>query len=202
MNVLKATAIFSFVFSLLALAAAVTAKESDEDKKQSATKMQATTLARGAVTLSVPVHWKAQKLRSRILEREYAIPAAKGDQTAGRLTMMSSGGSVEANVNRWIGQFTQPDGASTKERTKVTDKKINGQEVKIVEISGTFKESQGGGPFAPGRIVERQGYQMLAAIVQTKGHGQYFFKLYGPRKTVASAKKSFMAMMNSVASKP
>ena len=80
-------------------------------------------------------------------------------------------------------------------------KEINGQEVVIVDISGTFKDSQGGGPFAPGKIIEREDYRMLGGIVQTKQRGQYFFKLYGPKNTIESAAKSFAKMMDSITSK-
>jgi len=167
-------------------------------QQDSAPKLQKVTLARGGVTLYLPADWKSQKLRSSILEKEFVIPAVKDDKTAGRLTMMRSGGSIKANVDRWISQFSGQGGAPV--RSKIHDKTMNEQEVKIVDISGTFKERLGGGPFAPGRTVERPKYRMLAGIVQTKGHGQYFFKLVGPEKTMAGAEKPFMAMMESIKS--
>ena len=114
--------------------------------------------------------------------------------------MMRSGGRVKDNVSRWIGQFSQPDGKATKDVAKVTKKTINGQQATIVDISGTFTERMGGGPFAPGKSVKRDEYRMLGGIIQTKNSGQYFFKLYGPSKTMAIAEKHFKAMLESVES--
>ncbi len=175
------------------------ANAAKDEKEDSPPKLVEVTLADGGLQLSLPETWKApKKPRSRIVEREFAIPSAEGDKTAGRLTMMRSGGSIKLNVERWYGQFSQPDGKSTKNVAKVTTKKINEQEVTMVDISGTFSESMGGGPFAPGKTVKRDDYRMLAGIVQTKAVGQYFFKLYGPKKTIVEAEKHFAAMMNSV----
>ena len=159
------------------------------------------TLAQGNIELKVPETWKKHNPRSPIIELEFAIPAATGDKQAGRLTMLQSGGSVTQNIQRWYGQFAQPDKKATKDVAKVEKKKINDQDIVIVDISGTFNDRQGGGPFAPGKIVERRDYRMLGGIVQMKQRGQYFFKLYGPKKTIASSQKSFMGMMESITSK-
>ncbi len=56
-----------------------------------------------------------QGAQTRIVEHEFAIPAAEGDKADGRFTIMAAGGSVDANIDRWYAQFSQPDGGSTKE---------------------------------------------------------------------------------------
>lgn len=198
--------IFFAIFAVAASSVAAkheqaTAGAKVESEKAKPIKMVETKLARERLHLKVPAAWKVPaRPRSRIVEREYQIPPAKGDETPGRLTMMPSGGSLKQNVDRWCDQFTQPDGKATKDVAKVTEKRINGQKVTVVEISGTFRESMGGGPFAPGKTVIRKDYRMLGGIVQTKGAGQYFFKLYGPKNTIAAAEKGFMAMLESVSS--
>ena len=191
---------FCLVLLVASSGAAEEATETAVKKDKPKVKLASVTLARGAVSLKLPASWEKKNPRSRIVEREFAVPKSKDDKADGRLTMMRSGGSIDLNINRWIGQFSQPDGKSTKDVAKVTKKEINGQAVVIVNISGTFSESMGGGPFAPGKTVKRPDYQMLGGIVQTKGSGQYFFKLYGPKKTIAAAEKGFMAMMESVES--
>ena len=177
-----------------------TEKEVAKEASESA-KLTTVTLAGGSIRFQQPASWTTPKTpRSRIIEREFSVPKAPGDETDGRLTMMRSGGSVKVNVERWFGQFTQPDGKSTKDVAKVITKKMNDQETTIVDISGTFSEQMGGGPFAPGKTVVRKDYRMLGGIVQTKSSGQYFFKLYGPQKTIAGAEKHFLAMLESVKS--
>ena len=190
-------AFFTFVSSALAQA---TAEVEKSESKKKTIKMVDVMLAQGKLKLKVAESWKKpDKPGSRIIEREFAIPPSKGDKAAGRLTMMRSGGSLKQNIERWFGQFNQPDGKATKDVAKVSEKKINGQEVTIVDIAGTFKESMGGGPFSPGKTVMREDYRMLGGIVQTKTAGQYFFKLYGPKKTIDDAEAAYVKMMDSVA---
>jgi hypothetical protein len=113
---------------------------------------------------------------------------------------MGAGGSVDANIDRWFAQFSQPDGSSTKDKAKVEKMKVAGETVHFVDASGTYKD-QRGGPFAQQPTVERENYRMLAAIVTTKENGNFFIKFYGPAKTVAANKAAFLAMIESLEKK-
>lgn len=148
-------------------------------------------LAGGKLVLTAPDTWQRQRPRSRIVEHEFAIPASKGDEVDGRLTLMRAGGGVEANIERWYGQFTQPDGGSTRDRAKVKETKIAGLDVYLVDISGTYRDQRG--PMAP--AVERPKYRMLAAILDTDSLGTYYVKFYGPQRTVAANETAFGAMI-------
>ena len=150
------------------------------------------TIADGTYSLAAPDGWKQVPPKSRIVEAEFQIPGA-GEAEAGRMTVMGAGGSLEANIERWYGQFTQPDGSATKERATTKKLKVAGCDVTIVDIGGTYKDMPGG-PFAGGQAVERPGYRMLAAIVQTGG-GNYFLKFYGPAATVAKHSDGFVKML-------
>jgi hypothetical protein len=157
------------------------------------------TIAGGGFSLQAPATWERVEPKSGIVETEFAIPtegtAADGSPLPpGRMTVMGAGGSVEANIDRWYGQFAQPDGAATKD--KATTKKLDlaGCKVTLVDIPGTYKDSPGG-PFAGGRTVERPDYRMLAAIVETPDRGNYFLKFYGPAKTVAAHAAGFRTMV-------
>jgi hypothetical protein len=148
-------------------------------------------LAEGKLRLKAPESWVRKKPDSSIIEHEFVIKASKGDPADGRLTVMGAGGSVEANIDRWYSQFTQPDGASTKERAKLDKLQAAGQGITLVDISGTFKEQRG--PAAP--ATERKKYRMLAAIIATESLGNYFVKFYGPEQTVADNRKAFVTMI-------
>ncbi len=154
-------------------------------------------LAGGKLELTAPASWLRKQPAVRIVEHEFAVPAAEGDPADGRVTVMGAGGGVQANVDRWFGQFTQPDGGSTKERAKVEKISVGGQEVHLVDISGTFKDQRG--PVAP--AVQRPKYRMLAAIIPTQGRGDYFIKFYGPERTVTENEKAFLAMIKSLQQK-
>jgi len=154
-------------------------------------------LAGGKFELKAPATWVRKQPQTRIVEHEFSIPAAEGDSADGRLTVMGAGGSVDANIDRWYAQFTQPDGGSTRDRATVKQLKAAGQDVHLVDVSGTFKDQRG--PVAP--VVERPKYRMLAAIVETQGQGNYFIKLYGPARTIADNEKAFVAMIEGLQQK-
>lgn len=144
----------------------------------------------GSLRLRAADDWERREPRSRIIAEEFSTPAAEGDDDGGRLTVMAAGGSIEANIDRWVGQFTQPDGGDTRKRMKVEERKIAGHDVYLVDLAGTYKDSPG--PFAPG--VDRKGYRMLAAIVVTR-EANFYLKLYGPQQTMAEQEAAFVQMI-------
>jgi hypothetical protein len=152
------------------------------------------TIGEGKVTFTAAEGWKKVEPKSRIVEAEFEIPAAKGDETPGRLTAMGAGGEVEANIARWAGQFVAPAGAEVKPQIdKLT---VGGAEIHVVSLTGTYKDSPGG-PFAGGKTIMRENYRMLGAIAVTKS-GNYFLKLYGPKATIGENEKAFRAVVESI----
>jgi hypothetical protein len=155
---------------------------------------RAFTIASGAFSLEAPAGWKRVQPKSGIVETEFAVlPEAEGEQP-GRMTVMGAGGSVQANVDRWYGQFAQPDGSETKDKATTKTLKLAGCTVTFVDVGGTYKDMPGG-PFAGGKSVDRPDYRMLAAIVETPKEGSYFLKFYGPGTTVAKQADGFRKMV-------
>jgi hypothetical protein len=146
------------------------------------------------LSITAPANWERKQPTSRIVEHEFAIPAAAGEDLPGRMTVMGAGGTVEANIERWVGQFSQPDSSPTK--PKVDQRTIAGQKVSVVDIAGTYKDSPG--PFSGKPAVDRPDFRMLAAVISTEKDGNYFVKFYGPRGTVAANEKAFSAMLESL----
>jgi hypothetical protein len=104
------------------------------------------------------------------------------------------GGTVEANLDRWYGQFQQPDGGSTKERAKVTKSKAGDLAITKVDVEGTYQA-----PVRPG-AAERQhepGYRMIAAVIEGPS-GPWFVRFLGPTKGVAAGLGSFDAFLRSL----
>jgi hypothetical protein len=150
-------------------------------------------IAGGSLSLAAPEGFERVRPKSMMVETEFSIHS-EGDAPAGRMTVMGAGGSVEANIDRWAGQFSQPDGGDTKEKLATKKLEIAGCKVTIVDITGTFLD-QPGGPFAGGPTVQRPDYRMLAAIVITPEAGNYFLKFYGPAATVGKHAAGFQAML-------
>ena len=150
-------------------------------------------IADGSFSLEAPAGFEKVRPSSGMVETEFAIPS-DGDLPAGRMTTMGAGGSIEANIDRWCGQFAQPDGGDTKAKATRKELKVAGCGVTLVDIPGTYLDKPGG-PFAGGPTVERPGYRMLAAIIQTPEAGSYFLKFYGPAETVEKHAAGFRAMV-------
>ena len=142
----------------------------------------------GPIKAKVPTEWTEQTPSSSMRKAQYALQKVAGDGEDGELAVfyfgMGQGGSVEANIERWIGQISQPDGSSSKDKAKTSKKEIGGMTVTLVDVSGTY--SAGMMSNAP----PRQGYRMLAAVAETP-EGPWFFKLTGPEKTIAKWSSSF-----------
>lgn len=181
--------VFSFaLFPILALVATAA---------QPADKERTIKLGEGKLTLQAPEKWTRKEPKVRIIEHEFAVEGKKG-QDPGRVTIMGAGGTVQQNIDRWIGQFTQPDGKNSKEKAKTEKKKIAGLEVHIVDIAGTYKDMPAG-PFARGKTIERENYRMLAAIIPGgPAIGNYFVKFYGPAELVKENEKAFYKMIESL----
>jgi hypothetical protein len=148
------------------------------------------TVGEGKVAFTAAEGWKKVMPKSRIIEAEFEVPAAKGDEAPGRLTAMGAGGDVQANIDRWAGQFV---GDVKPQIDKFT---VDGAEVHVVSLAGTYKDTPGG-PFAGGKTVMRENYRMLGAICVTKS-GNYFLKLYGPKATIDENEKSFRGLVESM----
>ncbi len=148
----------------------------------------------GGFSLSAPEGWKRVQPKSSIVETEFAIPSEGEGEQPGRMTVMGAGGSVQANVDRWYGQFSQPDGSATKDKATTKKLELAGCKVTLVDIGGTYKDAPAG-PFAGGKAVDRPDYRMVAAIVETPDRGNYFLKFYGPGTTVAKHADGFRTMV-------
>src|SRR5437867_3851901 len=101
------------------------------------------TMRLGPLTMVAPKDWKDKVPAVRIITYEFAAPKAKDDTEDGRFLVMSAGGTVEDNLKRWYGQFTQEDGGDTKKRSKVEKKTIASQTVHLVDIAGTYRDQRG-----------------------------------------------------------
>jgi hypothetical protein len=143
----------------------------------------------GAVKWTTPARWNAGPPKDMRLAT-YLIPAAAGDSEDAECAVFTNiGGGVQANIDRWVGQFEKTDGPPIQKQAT-----INGLLVTTVDVSGTFK---GGGPMMGQSGASKSGYRLLGAIAAGT-EGEFFFKLTGPAKTVAAAQVEFQTMLKSL----
>jgi hypothetical protein len=143
---------------------------------------------------TMPKRWVNQMAQGMRLAT-YVIPApgAKGEaaQCAVYYFGPGQGGSVDANIERWIGEFQDPGAPVRRARD------IRGLHVTQVAAKGTYTAHAGGEEGAPG---VQTGWTLLGAIVEGP-HGPVFFKLTGPETSVAPAEKEFDALLASLRKK-
>ena len=125
---------------------------------------QAIAIGQGRFQLTIPEVWKRQEPRSTMIAHEFAFESGDAQLRNGRITMMNAGGSVEANLERWEGQFE----GGTAERQSF---EIAGTRVHTLSLKGTYQDRPRG-PFGPS--VAQANYRMLAAIIETPGQGSFF----------------------------
>ncbi|MCH2063738.1 MAG: hypothetical protein MK194_08435 [Roseibacillus sp.] len=96
------------------------------------------------------------------------------------------GGGLQANIDRWFGQFTEP-----KAEIKAKTEKVKAGEIPVTFVSaeGTFKAGPPRGP-----VVEKPGYALLGAIIESK-EGAIFAKFTGPKATVSAHAATFKKMI-------
>jgi hypothetical protein len=125
----------------------------------------------------------------------YLIPAAPGDQVGAECGVYffgpGQGGSVDANLDRWNGQFTDPKGAPA--AGKVARRTVHGLPITTLDVSGVYLGL--GGPTASDTHAVA-GYRLLGAIIDAPG-GRVFIKLTGPGLTVAENLRKFEELLAS-----
>jgi len=150
-----------------------------------------------ALVLTPQQGWIVEQPANAMRKGQYSLPHVDGDSDDASLIVHhfgGQGGSREANVQRWAGQFEQPDGSSSADKLKSSTRTIAGLEVFDADLSGTYVAETAPGS---GVHVNKPGWRMLAAIVETK-EGPWYFKLVGPAATVAKWEPSYQAFMQAL----
>ena len=141
-----------------------------------------------------PAGWQAEGARP-MRAASYTIPPAAGDATGAECAIYffgpGQGGSVEANLDRWKGQMSAPDGKPA--AAKIAKRTIHQLPVTTIDSAGDYTGM--GGPMMASKSVQKN-YRLLGAIVEGP-NGNVFVKLTGPAKTVAAKRSEFEQLLNS-----
>ncbi len=156
-----------------------------------ATLFAATDGSAGGVHWTVPAGWQPGSPQPMRVA-SYTIPAAPGSEEAGCGVFFfgkGQGGSVDENLQRWVGQF---EGASTPKKSERT---VNGLKVHLIEVAGTYLSPAGPMMQSQGK---KSGWRLSGAIVEAPD-GLVFFKCVGPAATMQKAQKQIDELLKSVA---
>ncbi len=147
-----------------------------------------------------PSTWISEAPSSSMRLAQYRLPRLEGDPEDAELAVFyfgGQGGSVQANVDRWIGQFSNPDGSPVT-NPQVTEKDVDGIPLTVVDVRGTYHQAQG--PMMA-QTTAKENYRMLAAVAEGPG-GPNFFKLTGPQTTVDHFEESFNSFLDTLRLSP
>ena len=139
-----------------------------------------------------PQGWVSRPPASTMRVAEFRLPRTAKDTEDAELAIFffgGRGGRVQSNIDRWIGQMTQPDGRSSRDvATTTTLRTKSGLKVSLVDLTGTYVAE-----VKPGSAerFNKPGFRLRAAVVET-ARGPYFVKLTGPAATVARWDRSFL----------
>ena len=149
-------------------------------------------MGRGTLHYLVPQDWESSQPSSSMRVAQYIIP---GEAGAAELAVFGPmGGSVQMNIDRWIGQVEQPDGSSSKD-VAIQEKLEGGHfEITYLDVTGVYKGMQ-----MPGMPAEepQENYRLIASIVETPS-GPWFFKATGPHETLEKYIEGFKELNKSI----
>jgi hypothetical protein len=141
-----------------------------------------------------PAGWKSSGTTS-MRAATYPVPPVAGDREGAECAVYffgpGQGGSIQANIDRWEGQFKAPGGKPAP--AKVAKITVHGLPVTAVDVSGEYSGMAGPTATASAAVT---GYRLLGAIVEGPG-GNIFIKFTGPAKTMAAGQPKFQQLLDS-----
>jgi len=154
-------------------------------------------LTLAGLTFTAPSDWKSVATSSSMRVAQYTVPRAAGDTADAELVVYyfgGSGGTVEANIERWVAQMQQPDGRPSSTVMKRQSRTVGGLKVTLVDVPGTYIAE-----VTPGSSQRHNSpnFHLRAAVIETS-NGPYFIKLTGPAKTIGASEKAFESFLASV----
>lgn len=133
---------------------------------------------------------------SGMRQAQYRIVPVGEDKAPGEVNVFyfgpESGGGVEANLERWIGQMVLPDVADPDNAIERSTFTADGMPGHIVSVNGTYKS--GGGRPMGGDGEALPGYRLVGVVIEGP-QGSLFFKLTGPEATARAMEKDLLPMV-------
>ena len=134
------------------------------------------------LTTTKPENWTPAILENDMQQVRYIVPAAEGEEPASLVVFsIGVGGEVQANIDRWAGQVTKPDGSPGE--PKVEEFTVSDMTITLVELLGSYQ--------GMGMAEAKLNQLFLTAIVDTTT-GRIFIRLVGPEKTVEANRERYM----------
>ncbi len=146
-----------------------------------------------APSYTLPEGWVRETPSSTLRVEQFRLPGeGSGDAELAVFHFPGTGGTVQANIDRWLGQFSRPDGSPVRDHAGSDTLDVDGEQVVVVDISGTYDPGMMSGGSGP-----QPDHRLLGAIIDAPD-GPWFYKLVGPRATVERWESTFFEFARSL----
>lgn len=147
-----------------------------------------------AMLATLPQGWKRVEPSSSMRVAQANIAPVSGDTAAAEVIFFhfpGTGGSADANIKRWQGQFKGPKGEPGEQVSKVDTMMAGLLGVVTTDVSGTLLASA---QMGMGAAKDLPNYRMIASVIETPS-GNWFIKVTGPQKTMAANQDKIRAFI-------
>jgi len=142
-------------------------------------------------TFTRPAQWEWVESASQMRKAELKVVDEKTKAKAEIVFYhfgQGGAGGIQANVDRWLGQFVEP---RDKINAKTEESNVGKHKVTYVSAEGTYKSGMPGGAQTP-----MPNYALLGAIIDA-AEGSVFVKMTGPKELTQSATADFKKLVES-----
>jgi hypothetical protein len=165
-------------------------------RRMSLLSLAAAAMLAAGLSFTTPDGWRQSPSSSSMRVAEFTLPRAAGDAEDAQLIVYyfgGQGGSIDANIQRWVGQMQQADGRPSSAVAKRETRNVNGLTLTLVDVSGTYIAEM-----APGAAAHHNQphFRLRAGVIETS-KGPYFVKLTGPEKTVTKWDRAYNQFVSS-----
>lgn len=180
----------TFGFVMLACVALACSPSASESTAADGDKGKGVVVSLDGIQSTTPGDWKEEAPANRMRFMQFRLPKKGDDKENAELVIFKGlGGDSKANIERWKGQFSPPEGKKINDVAEVKEIKIGDRPATYLDVRGTYKVRLQ--PFNPRSKEEKKpNYRMLA--IHFEGPKDiYHIKLTGPAKTVEAYKQGF-----------
>lgn len=154
------------------------------------------TLGVAGVSFVPPVEW-GDLGASGMRGATYTFGPVEGDTDSATVAVFyfgaGGGGTIEANLDRWIMQMAQPDGGDPHAVSSMSEMTVDGMKAHLLKVPGIY--TAGSGMMGGGTTLEN--YLMIGVVLEAP-EGNLFFKLTGPEKTAYEMAGGLLQMVEAV----
>ena len=148
----------------------------------------------GGITVAAPSAWTAQTPSSTMRRAQFVVDGDAGQAECVVFFFGGGAGTIDANIERWCGQFAQPDGSDSRDHAEIDTIEVNGRTVTTFALTGRYVAETRPGS---GQRLNNPDWAVRAAIVPIDT-GAFYFKMTGPESTIDEQAPAFDAMIESI----